>query len=124
MRGSARWRAVLGALGLGAGSDQPGPTPGAMRGSGATLYYMSTEDLPRTMWRGRWRSTTSAERYLQEATAQAFLSSLPSAVRSRVALFARTSGGVLKAYLDGCLHGSDEPPVFAGGMPSSRLQAR
>ena len=77
-----RWRAICDALGLGTKAGRPGPSPGSMRGSGATHFYMATAYLPRPMWRGRWRSTTSAERYLQEATAQAFLGSLPSAVRT------------------------------------------
>eukprot|EP00974_Lingulodinium_polyedra_P106427 10301013-Lingulodinium_polyedra.AAC.1 len=68
---------------MGADSARAGPTPGSMRDNGATHSYVSTEDPPRAMWRGRWRSTLSAERYLQEGTVQAFLSSLPSAVRGR-----------------------------------------
>eukprot|EP00974_Lingulodinium_polyedra_P007042 667718-Lingulodinium_polyedra.AAC.1 len=75
---------------------------------------MITEDLPRTTWRGRWRSTTLGERHPPEANVQAFFSSLLSAVRARFALFARTAGGVLQAYLDGCLHASDEPPELFG----------
>eukprot|EP00971_Amphidinium_carterae_P179667 3563154-Amphidinium_carterae.1 len=49
------------------------PTPGSLRGSGATFFYMCTEDISRLQWRGRWRRLATLEYYLQEAAVQSYL---------------------------------------------------
>ena len=38
-----------------------GPTPGSLRGSGATDFYIKTEDVPRIAWRGRWKRASTLE---------------------------------------------------------------
>ena len=106
----ARWRAVLAFFGLDPASGVRGPTPGALRGSGATFFYFYTVDLPRLMWRGRWRSTSTVERYLQEAAAQTYLCGLPQAVRERILFFSRSAGAVIHAFADGYLPGNRQAP--------------
>ena len=100
-----RWNHILRALGIPL-SRAPGGfnlTPGCLRGSGATDFYMVTEDIPRVFWRGRWRQASSAERYLQAAAASTVLSSLPEASRALVARFAAAADELLFAFLDaGC----------------------
>eukprot|EP00971_Amphidinium_carterae_P049372 973070-Amphidinium_carterae.1 len=70
-----RWDAVLSVL-LVPRSLAHYPTPGCLRGSGATHFYMLTEDLPRLQWRGRWRRLQTLEFYLQECAAHTFLQDL------------------------------------------------
>eukprot|EP00969_Alexandrium_andersonii_P104197 4598875-Alexandrium_andersonii.AAC.1 len=52
-----RWDAVLAALRVPSGGN--GLTPASLRGSGATDFYINTEDLARTAWRGRWKRLES-----------------------------------------------------------------
>ena len=58
-----------------------GPTPGSLRGSGATEFYLQTEDVPRIAWRGRWRKAETLEHRLQEVVAQLLLTDLPLTAR-------------------------------------------
>eukprot|EP00971_Amphidinium_carterae_P203319 4034681-Amphidinium_carterae.1 len=50
-----RWLALMAALRVPDVAELR-PTPGSLRGSGATFFYMCTEDISRLQWRGRWRS--------------------------------------------------------------------
>ena len=85
------WNKILMFLGVPAGTKAGGPTPGSLRGSGATHWYIHTEDVQRIAWRGRWRSTRTLKYYLQEVAAQSILAGLPPAVRDRIAYFAEAA---------------------------------
>ena len=58
----SRWNALLGHLGVPHSVASGGPTPGSLRGSGATDFYLKTEDIPRICWRGRRRTARSRSR--------------------------------------------------------------
>ena len=57
------------------------PKPGFLRGSGATGFYLRTEDIPLICWRGRWRKLPTVGFYLQEVAAQLLLTDLPADAR-------------------------------------------
>ena len=92
-----RWDAVFAAVGVPTSEATQGLTPGCLRGSGATWFYMATEDLPRTAWRGRWRNQRTLEAYVQETAGQAFLANLSAPQRDRVTLLAAAAGPLLAA---------------------------
>ena len=60
----SRWNAVLSQLGVPSHVAASGPTPGSLRGSGATGFYLQAEDAPRIAWRGRWRKVETLEHYV------------------------------------------------------------
>ena len=73
------------------------PTPGAIRGSGATYFYLITEDVARIQWRGRWRRLETVEFYLQEVAARTLINDLPAESRECVLSFSAASSAVLSA---------------------------
>ena len=95
----SRWNAVLLQLGVPSHVTTSGPTPGSLRGSGATEFYLQTEDVPRIAWRGRWRKVETLEHYLQEVAAQLLLTDLPLAARGAISEFASASSRLLKSFL-------------------------
>ena len=92
-----RWDAVLAALGVPAVGT--GLTPASLRGSGATDFYLNTEDLAHTAWRGRWKCLSSVERYLQEASANFLLADLGESSRSRVRLLGSQADEICQAFV-------------------------
>ena len=94
----SRWNCILSFFGLPHSRAADGATPGCLRGSGATDFYIHTEDIPRTMWRGRWRGAQTLEYYLQETAAQMFLSFLSDEQRQKLCLFADASGGIVRLF--------------------------
>lgn len=55
-------------LGVPCRQKDQGATPRVLRGSGATFYYIATEDLTSVAWRGRWSRLEILEYYLQEVS--------------------------------------------------------
>ncbi len=94
-----RWDRILDSLGVPHAVAQLGVTPGSLRGSGATDFYMATEDVTRTFWRGRWRRPATADRYLQAAAASSVLAGLPPASRDKIRLLCDSSDGLLAMWL-------------------------
>ena len=58
--------------------------PGVLRGSGATFFYIATENIPLLAWRGRWARVRTLEHYLQEVAAQVMLSEVSATCRARI----------------------------------------
>ena len=96
--------AILGHLRVPTGRKSGGPTPASMRGSGATAFYLDTEDVQRTAWRGRWRTLSTIERYLQDAAGTLLLHDLSPEAKALVRIFADASGTIVASFLkDPCL---------------------
>ena len=93
-----RWDAILSSLGVPAG-PATFPTPGSIRGSGATYFYLLTEDVARIQWRGRWRRLETVEFYLQEVAARTLINDLPSGARGRVLHLSQVSHSILSAAI-------------------------
>lgn len=72
----SQWNAIMSKLGVPCKQVEKGITPGSLRGSGATLLYLLTEDIPLICWRGRWARLKTLEFYLQEVAAQVLMHSL------------------------------------------------
>ena len=94
-----RWNKIFSRLGIPSARAEHGATPGCLRGSGATDFYLITEDVPKTFWRGRWRRPATAERYLQAAAAVSLLATLPAEQRETVQLLAQTADGLARSFL-------------------------
>ena len=94
----SRWNALFAFFGLPFGSKEGGATPACLRGSSVTDFYIYTEDIPRAAWRGRWRSVSTLEYYLQEAAAQLFLSYLTKEVKDKLLLFSSLSDAVWATF--------------------------
>ena len=75
------------------------PTPGSIRGSGATYFYLLTEDVARIQWRGRWRRLETVEFYLQEVAARTLINDLPDSARERVLRLSHFSHSILSAAI-------------------------
>ena len=119
-----RWDALLTFFQLPCKSALGGATPGSLRGSAATDFYIHTEDIARIAWRGRWRSLNTLDYYLQESSAQMFLTYLSAEARSKIATFASFSDSLVSLY---CASGSParwvsmlivKPPAFILGKRS------
>ena len=95
----SRWNAILTQLGVPSQLAASGPTPGSLRGSGATEFYLQTEDIARIAWRGRWRKVETLEHYLQEVAAQLLLTDLPLTARQSIGEFAAASSRLLELFL-------------------------
>ena len=95
----SRWNAVLSQLGVPSHFVASGPTPGSLRGSGATKFYLQTEDVPRIAWRGRWRKVETLEHHLQEVAAQLLLTDLPPTARQTIGELATASSRLLELFL-------------------------
>ena len=94
-----RWDSLLHFLGVPTGSTAPGPTPGGLRGSGATFFYIVIEDVAKVHWRGRWRRLETVELYLQEVAASTLLNHLRPDARAMVFAYADLADAVLSAFL-------------------------
>jgi hypothetical protein len=94
-----RWDRLLQRLGVPHSAADLGVTPGSLRGSGATDFYMATEDVTRTFWRGRWRRAATAERYLQAAAASSLLAGLPQSARDKIKLLCDSSDALFITWL-------------------------
>ena len=95
----SQWNAILGRLGVPFARVDRGITPGVLRGSGATHFYLETEDLSRVAWRGRWSRQKTLEFYLQEVAAQMILQRLSAEVRSKIATLDRLSSKLLAYFI-------------------------
>ena len=80
----SQWNAVMLRLGIPHSQAEKGATPGVLRGSRATHLYLSTEDLGKVAWRGRWVRQKTVEYYLQEVAAQIILQRLCAESRERI----------------------------------------
>ena len=60
--------------------------------------YLLTEDVPRIAWRGRWKSMSVIERYLQDAAGAMLLNSLTSESRALIRVFADAALGLLDLF--------------------------
>ncbi|CAE7256128.1 unnamed protein product [Symbiodinium sp. CCMP2592] len=94
-----QWDAVLGRLGLPVRAADRGATPGVLRGSGATYFYMCTENIPLLAWRGRWARVKTLEYILQEVAAQMLLSELEPACRARIKLLDKAVDSLLLYFM-------------------------
>eukprot|EP00438_Fugacium_kawagutii_P009652 Skav215001 [mRNA] locus=scaffold508:1001281:1007076:- [translate_table: standard] len=72
----SQWNAIMTRLGIPCTQVERGITPGSLRGAGATLMYLQTENIPLICWRGRWARLRTLEFYLQEVAAQVLMHSL------------------------------------------------
>jgi integrase len=111
----ARWDRILVGLGVPHTIAELGVTPGSLRGSGATDFYMATEDVPRTFWRGRWKRASTAERYLQAAAASSLLAGLPHTSRDRIQQLANASDRLVSFWLSSS--SSNWPASLSGARP-------
>ena len=90
---------LLAYLGIPFGRKFGGPTLASLRGTGATELYLMTEDIAKIAWRGRWRSMTSLERYLQDSAGALLLQQLTPESRALIRVFAEAAAGVLNAFV-------------------------
>jgi len=95
----SRWNALLGHFNLPYGRGGGGATPGVLRGSSVTDFYIHTEDVARAKWRGRWRGVNTLEYYLQEAAAQMFLSYLDTKDKDFLLIYVEASAAVVSSFL-------------------------
>jgi hypothetical protein len=98
----SRWDAIFRHLGVSTRSVDRGITPGSLRGSGATYFYIETEDVQRIAWRGRWARLQTLEFYLQEVAAQMLLSTLSETSRTLIKLLADAASALLHHFI---IHG-------------------
>ena len=94
-----RWDAALHRLGIATGQSSRGATPAVLRGSGATYMFLSTEDLPRVQWRGRWAQLKTVEHYIQEVAAQTLVAKLDPLAKHRIGVLDSASSALLHAFL-------------------------
>lgn len=94
-----RWNAILSRLEVPFLQQHDGCTPAVLRGSGATHMFLSTEDLPRVQWRGRWAQQKTLEFYVQEVAAQTMLSRLSPSAFERVKLLDRFASALLNDFI-------------------------
>ena len=78
-------------------------TPGSLRGSGATHFYLDCEDIPRIAWRGRWSQVKTLELYLQVVAAQVIFHRLPAASQTIIATRAEACDSLVNAVIRGVL---------------------
>ena len=93
-----QWDAVLSRLGLPCRAAQQGATPGVLRGSGATHFYICTENIPLLAWRGRCARTKTLEYYLQEVAAQVLFLGLSDSTRSRIRVLDEASDALVESF--------------------------
>eukprot|EP00438_Fugacium_kawagutii_P010778 Skav220890 [mRNA] locus=scaffold3880:13453:20349:+ [translate_table: standard] len=94
-----QWNAIMQNLGIPYRQVDRGITPGTLRGSGATSYYLLTENIPLICWRGRWSRVRTLEFYLQEVAAQVLVHSLTPASRARIEMLHHACYGVFISTL-------------------------
>ena len=98
-----RWDVLLERLGVPTKTAQKGVTPGSLRGSGATHFYLDCEDIPRIAWRGRWSQVKTLEFYLQEVAAQVIFHRLPATSQTIIATLAEACDSLVYAVIQGVL---------------------
>ena len=81
-----QWNAVLDYLDVPRRQTGRGATPGTLRGSGATHFYLADEDLTHIAWKGRWAKLKTLEFYIQEVGAQLFLQQLSDRSKRKILL--------------------------------------
>ena len=94
------WDAVLQHLGVPHLTRDGGPTPGSLRGSGATDLYMQRMELTKIQWLGRWRRLQTLEYYLQEVAAKSLLPRLSPQSRQLVSLFSDAAASLVASYVE------------------------
>lgn len=94
-----RWNSILSRLEVPFLQEHDGCTPAVLRGSGATHMFLSTEDLPRVQWRGRWAQQKTLEFYVQEVAAQTMLSRLSPSAFERVKLLDQFAVALLNDFI-------------------------
>ena len=95
----SRWNALLGFFHVPYKHTLGGATPGSLRGTGATLFYISTEDLPRLQWRGRWKRLSTLESYIQEVAGAMLLVDLTDSARDAISLFSHAADDFISLYV-------------------------
>lgn len=91
----SRWNKLFGALHIPTAEKLNGITPKSLRGSGASWLFHLTEDVERTLWRGRWQSKRALEHYLQDVMGQTLLANLLQDQRDQVLELSSTSSSVM-----------------------------
>jgi len=94
------WNEVLRFLGVPHTVADGGPTPGSLRGSGATDLYMQKLDIPKIQWLGRWQRLQTLEYYLQEVAAKTLLPSLAKESRDRISILADAAASVVLSFVE------------------------
>ena len=94
-----RWDAALSRLGIPSSQRDRGATPAVLRGSGATHLYLTSEDLAKVQWRGRWSQLKTVEHYVEEVAAQTLVSQLDDLTKRRVQVFCDASDCLLHDFL-------------------------
>jgi hypothetical protein len=95
-----QWNAVLDHLEVLRQQICRGATPGTLRGSGATHFYLEDEDLTKIAWRGRWAKQKTLEYYIQEVGAQLFMHQLKPDVRQKIAFLGQHVRIIVSAVFD------------------------
>ena len=86
-------------IGISTRQKEFGVTPGSLRGSGATHFYMDTEDVQRIAWRGRWAKLKTLEHYLQEVAAQLLLHKLPEETKQKIRVLSEACDSLIQLEL-------------------------
>ena len=128
------WNDILSFLGVPSMTAQGGPTPGSLRGSGATDLYLQRMAIPDIAWQGRWLRVQTLEFYLQEVAARTLLPRLPADARDRIMLLSDAAASVVSSYLEAGSPGSwterirtlhmKPPPRRAARLQADRLHRR
>jgi hypothetical protein len=95
-----QWNCIMDALGVPCKQRDNGATPGVLRGSGATYFYTSTEDLSWVAWRGRWSRVKTLEFYLQEVGSHMLIHELDNWAKAKIFPLADAAPAVLWRVFD------------------------
>ena len=95
-----QWNCIMDALGIPCKQRDNGATPGVLRGSGATYFYTSTEDLSWVAWRGRWSRVKTLEFYLQEVGSHMLIHELDNWAKAKIFPLADAAPAVLWRVFD------------------------
>eukprot|EP00438_Fugacium_kawagutii_P036409 Skav232849 [mRNA] locus=scaffold1834:904019:906102:- [translate_table: standard] len=109
----SQWNGLMSKLGVPFRQVERGVTPGSLRGSGATVLYLMTEDIPLVCWRGRWARLKTLEFYLQEVSAQVLLHSIPPKSQQMISQLSAACFRVFTFFLH-------EASIACGAGPKSR----
>ena len=97
-----------------------GPTPGSLRGSGATDLYLNYVSISEIQWTGRWIRLQTLEFYLQEVAARTLLPRLPRTARDKIQALSEAAASVLNSVFESGSPGSWQARVSALQLPSPR----
>lgn len=95
----SQWNAIMNVLQVPCKQTLHGITPGSLRGSGATMLYLQSENIPLICWRGRWARLKTLEFYLQEVAAQVMMNSLSPSSRKLVEMLSSACSGLFTMFL-------------------------